>query len=288
MEGGSSIVEQYWAGVQQRLDAEVSVFAELVRHEGEKGRENEAALGRILSSFVPQRYGVGSGLLIDSHNRYGRQTDLVVFDQSDEPAVLAQTTQLLFPIENVLASIEVKTTLRKAEIYDCVEKQRSMLELQPTRPYPDESRHPLFVVLAYNGGVSPEKTKEHFLEADPDIRPDLVCVLGLGMLIGTAPQLSATQDEADLPAGLALLTDPDGKHVTVKGKPQRRDMMHPHEGRLYPIVRHGDGSCLADRARALLLFAESLVSLLAEKQDRPGPALSGYITPSMRSLAPVR
>lgn len=38
------IVEQYWTGVLQRLDAEVAVFSKLVTHEGERGRENEAAI----------------------------------------------------------------------------------------------------------------------------------------------------------------------------------------------------------------------------------------------------
>ena len=73
-----SIVEQYWGGVLQRLEAEVNVFAQLVAHEGEKGRENEAVMARILEALVPQRYGIGSGLLIDTMNNYGNQTDIVV------------------------------------------------------------------------------------------------------------------------------------------------------------------------------------------------------------------
>jgi hypothetical protein len=121
-----SIVEQYWGGVLQRLEAEVNVFAQLVAHEGEKGRENEAVMARILEALVPQRYGIGSGLLIDTKNNYGNQTDIVVYDQSDEPAVLAQTTQLLFPMESVLACIEVKTTLRDGDVKDCLKKAKNM------------------------------------------------------------------------------------------------------------------------------------------------------------------
>ena len=43
-----STIQEYWAGVLQRLEAEVSIFARLVLHHGERGRGNEAALGRVL------------------------------------------------------------------------------------------------------------------------------------------------------------------------------------------------------------------------------------------------
>ena len=80
-----SIVEEYSAGVLQRLNAEVYVFAQLVTHEGERGRENEAVIARILQALVPQRYGIGSGLLIDTVDQYSRQTDIIVYEQSDDP-----------------------------------------------------------------------------------------------------------------------------------------------------------------------------------------------------------
>lgn len=284
MRSSPSIIGQYWAGVQQRLEAEVAVFSELVRHEGERGRENEAALGRILGSFIPRRYGVGSGLLIDSHDHYSRQTDLVVFDQSDEPSALAQTTQLLFPVESVLASIEVKTTLRKEDVEDCVEKHRSMLSLKPARSHPNGSTHPLFIVLAYDAGISPRKIVQHFQTAGGDTQPDLICVLGPGLVLGTARQLDNGED-GDLAGGLALLKDSEGIYVTAD--PAGPEMTGTYDGRSYPIVNYGGVNHLADRARALLLFVEALVALLAEMHSRRPPALSDYITPEMRDLVPL-
>lgn len=286
MSSGGSIIEQYWAGVQQRLEAEVAVFAELVQHEGERGRENEAALGRILNSFIPHRYGVGTGLLIDSDNQYSRQTDLVIFDRSDEPAALAQTTQLLFPIENVLAAIEVKTTLRKADIEDCTQKQTGMLNLRPARKHPNSTTHPIFVVLAYTTGPLPKTILRHFQTNAQVVAPDLVCILEPGLLLGTAPHLSATRDDHDLASGLALLRDDNGDYVDANA--DGPDMIASYNGHQYPIVKYGDRHVLVDRSRALLLFVESLVCLLADKQTRPTPAISNYITDEMRYLAPVQ
>ena len=128
------VVEEYWAGVVRRLQAEVDVFARLVQHHGEQGRENEAALARILEAFVPRRLGVGTGMVIDRFDRYARQADIVLFEQVDEPAVLAQTTQLIYPVESVRASIEVKTRLRSDDIRDCLRKRASLQELQKSQP----------------------------------------------------------------------------------------------------------------------------------------------------------
>jgi hypothetical protein len=192
---------------------------------------------------------------------------------------------LLFPVESVLASIEVKTTLRKEDIDDCVEKQQSMLELDPARPYPDQSSHPLFVILAYAAGSAPETIAKNFRAASGVAKPDLLCVLRSGLLLGTAPQLVAAGSQDDLPAGLALVRDVDGSYA--RGTPSGPEMMSQHAGRSYPIVKYEGASHLADSARTLLLFVEALVSLLAEKQARRAPALSHYITPEMRSLAPL-
>jgi hypothetical protein len=276
-----SIVEEYWAGVLQRLNAEVHVFAQLVTHEGERGRENEAVIARILQALVPQRYGIGSGLLIDTANQYSRQTDIVVYEQSDEPAVLAQTTQLLFPIESVLACIEVKTTLRADDVADCLAKARHMRTLRPARRYPDGSTHPLFAVLAYRAGQQPATLAKKFHTAQADERPDLVCIVEQGLLAGADGSIR-NGSQAMLDSSLVLLVD-GGE--PIEGKPTGRDMRQVHRGRQFPIVRYGERLLLVEPSRGLLLFVEALVRRLAEKQARPVPVISHYVNEQMRELA---
>src|SRR5438132_165434 len=113
-----SIIEEYWAGVVARLQAEVDVFARLVNHSGEMGREHEVALQRLLEGFLPTQYGLGTGQLIDAQDGYSQQTDIVIFDQHTHPRVLSQTTPLLFPVETVYACIEVKALMRTQDIDD--------------------------------------------------------------------------------------------------------------------------------------------------------------------------
>ena len=88
----------------------------LVPHHGEQGRANELTLSRLLESLLPSNVSVGSGIIFDSAGRASGQTDLILYDASSQPRFLAQTTQFLFPVETVLAAIEVKTTLDDEEL----------------------------------------------------------------------------------------------------------------------------------------------------------------------------
>jgi hypothetical protein len=201
-----SVVQEYWTGVLQRLQAEVDVFSRLIRHQGERGRENEVALGRLLTALVPQRFGVGTGMLIDSRDSYSRQMDIIIYERVDEPTLLAQTTQLLYPVENVLACVEVKTTLYANTIDEFIRNKRSVKSLVPVQAYPSGASHPIYVVLAYKTNISPQKMNEKLMAADPEDWPDLLCVLEHGILGGIGTSLRSAPSRG-LSLGLALLRD---------------------------------------------------------------------------------
>ncbi|HWC47459.1 MAG TPA: DUF6602 domain-containing protein [Solirubrobacterales bacterium] len=271
-----SALEQYWAGVLQRLRAEVDVFARLVRHMGERGRLNELALAHLLEGFVPERVGVGSGLLIDSEDQQSQQTDVVLFDQGNQPRVMAQTTQVLFPVEVVLGCVEVKTSLGSGEVSDCLGKAKSLRELKPVPEFPGT---PPFAVLAYNAGLSPEGFVASFAR-DPDNRPELLCVLENGLVAG-GPGILSQADEWQAGLCLAQAKQEDRcELLTVDGSEERVE----HEGHLATVVDHGGVCYVADPGRALLLFAEALARLVAQRSGTPSPAITHYLGDQTRDL----
>ena len=71
---------------------------------------------RILAAFLPTRYAVGSGFVIDSFGGRSRQVDLVVFDELYSSKLFKTFSQVLFPVETVFACIEVKTTIDKVRL----------------------------------------------------------------------------------------------------------------------------------------------------------------------------
>jgi hypothetical protein len=205
-----------------------------------------------------------------------------VYDQSDEPAVLAQTTQLLFPMESVLACVEVKTTLRGPDLTDCFTKAANMrTELEAARAHPDGAKHPLFVVLAYRADRKPQTIISKLMDADDIRRPDLLCVVEQGILAGAEGSIRVGSD-ARLDAGLALLLQ---NGLPIEGEPTGPEMRQVHEGRQYPLVQYGDDLVLVQPSRALLLFVEAIVRRLAERQRRPLPVISYYVNTAMRELA---
>jgi hypothetical protein len=274
-----AVVEEYWTGVVQRLQAEVDVFAKLIKHNATQGQENEAALSRVLRSFIPRRLGIGSGMVIDRFDNYARQADVLLFEQSNEPTILAQTTQLLHPVESVRASIEVKTRLSTKDIADCLVKRKSLFDLKPAVKNPDGSTHPLFVMLAYDSIVAPASIAKRFNDASDDERPDLYCILEPGIIGGRRGVIPGSSD--DYMTGIALLREKDdsGRRVgapVVVGDDVVDDSVL-EDGHPYPVVPHNQTRCLGEPARALLLFVEALSRMLAEQQNSPLPILSYYL-----------
>lgn len=277
-----AVVEQYWSGVLRRLQAEVEVFNELICHAGEKGRANELTLSSMVSRLVPQKYAVGTGLLIDSFDAASSQMDLIIFNRTDEPALLAQSSHLLFPVENVRLCVEVKTTIDKEEIEDAARKCASVRALRPV-----ERPHPFFALVGYSSDLRVETTAKHLREIGRDI--DLVCILRDGIVAGSSALFSAPQaaSEPNYMVGWATLPA-EVQDVALSGQSeaeQRRPRTAVlYGGNLYPVVRRGPRDrTVTDPARALLLFCDAMLRLLGTRDD-VAPTLSHYITDDARSL----
>ena len=243
---------------------------------------NELALARLLESFVPQGTGVGTGVLIDREDRQSRQTDVLLFDQGRQPQIMAQTTQVLFPVEVCLASIEVKTTLTRAGVRDCAEKRESLHQLAPTTTDAVGESHPPFVLLAYGAGIGPEQCRDVLLES-PDHRPDLLCVLDLGLVGGAPGALDPSQTEWT--AGLALHSTSESDNAPEWMAVEPGEGRTEVGGRSVPVVGLGDCYYAADPGRALLIFADALARFVAARAGYPSPVLSAYLTARARAVA---
>ena len=277
-----SVIEEYWGGVLRRLRAEVDVFAKLVQHMGERGRISELALARLLEGFVPERIGVSTGVLFDSADRQSPQTDVVLFDRANQPAVMAHTTQVLYPIEVATACVEVKTKLGSTEIADCLKKRRRLHELSPTTGTGAPTGHPPFIVLSYDCGLAnPQAIIESFAR-EPDHLPDLLCVLDIGLIGGRSGTLSSSHGGWSSGLAFAQQEAADGTWALIAANPA--DERVDFHGQRVAVVDHGGGHYVADPGRALLLFADALARMVAERVGAPEPVLRRYLTGRVRDL----
>ncbi len=127
---GQNLIQSYYSGVLLRLRSEIDLLNAIIPHNATKGAENEESLRNVIRSFIPQRYSVGAGIIIDSFGHRSRQIDIVIYDSQTYPALFSSTSTVLFPVETVIAAIEVKTFFDGAKLKDVVENCRSVRSLK--------------------------------------------------------------------------------------------------------------------------------------------------------------
>src|SRR6185295_12972960 len=92
-------------GSQMLVDFEN--FQSEIKHMGERGNEREANLQLLLEAYLPKRYAIGKGEIVDSDGMVSRQCDLIVYDAFNSPLLLSGKDYRVFPAESVYGVIEV-------------------------------------------------------------------------------------------------------------------------------------------------------------------------------------
>ncbi|WP_327370367.1 DUF6602 domain-containing protein [Streptomyces sp. NBC_01217] len=283
----SKVVEEYWSGVARRLQEEVDTFNKLIGHAGEQGRENELSLVRLIENLLPSTVGVGSGMVIDSHGNYSKQMDILIYDVSSQPSIMAQTNQVIFPVECVLLAIEVKTTLTEEELRDCVAKRKSLRNLSPG----NDGEAPCLAVMAYHAdGMAPTVTK-NILSHDVTDRPELICVVEPGIIAGSK-RLVYRDDCDDFIVGVAGLHEMDRTGTRTSGNFQRPTEVETQAhilraGSSYPVARLGlsrKDRVIGEPGRALLIFCAAIMDMLTSVSNLPQSVINYYLQDPAREL----
>ncbi|MFD5326109.1 DUF6602 domain-containing protein [Streptomyces sp. NPDC127092] len=276
----SKIVEQYWSGVARRLQEEVDTFNKLIGHAGEQGRENELSLVRLMENLLPASVGVGSGMIIDSFGGVSKQTDIIIYSSASQPSILAQTTQAIYPVENVLMTIEVKTTLDEDELADCAAKAVKQRGLRSAAG----SDAPPMMVLAYNATSMLSTVAEQLRKVEEPGRADALCVVNPGILAG-ASLPGSPGGNGNYAIGLAALHSLDvsgGRESKSWQRPEssERGRVALRGGIPYPVGRTSMKAAdriIGEPGRALLLFCSIILVELSKRAGLPEPTLHHYL-----------
>ncbi len=196
------MLEQFFSGILTQLQAEIDLINSIVPHNVTKGSLNEASFRKIVESFIPSRYDIGSGIVIDSHGNKSNQIDLIIFDKFFSSKLFRTYSQVIYPVETVFACIEIKTKLDKAELEEVAKENINIANLKhysnfintirPSKTVPKaidftehETRPPLTFLLAYHTStVNPLTVKRWFEEnSNKKFLPDLTLFLDLGMAV---------------------------------------------------------------------------------------------------------
>lgn len=103
-----------------------------IRHGSTKGSGTEASWRDLLGNYLPKRYSVTNGLVVDATGQTSDAIDIIIFDQQYSPFLLRSEDSVVVPAESVYAVLEVKQELSRDTIAYAQGKAASVRRLQRT------------------------------------------------------------------------------------------------------------------------------------------------------------
>jgi hypothetical protein len=176
-----------------RRAKELFTMTASLHHAGEKGTWREAFVGELLRPLLPAHLAVGSGIDIDAYGNESKQTDVIVHDLRRLRPILAAESRGIYPIDSVLAVMEIKSKLVASDYQQIADASACFQAQTPTNPsglriaisgtLPGAAtKYPMVAVLAYQADCDRDEV-ERLLEQAPagNGRVALIGVLDKGV-----------------------------------------------------------------------------------------------------------
>lgn len=126
---GSEYGSRDWLDRLERQLQEQYQLAGQLAHGASIGSAREKFLSIALKSILPPAVHLGSGMIVDARGRHSRQIDIIIYDPRFPVLEIVDGFGTYF-VEGVIAAIEVKSRLWKADLFEALENCRSILNLQ--------------------------------------------------------------------------------------------------------------------------------------------------------------
>jgi len=170
---------------QRTLEAKINAAQSTITHDTTMGNVIESQwIGDFLQRYLPDRYAVGSGIIINSEGKTSEQIDIVIHDNQYTPNLLSNGTHQFVPAESVYAIIEVKPEIDKANLIYAGKKAESVRRLTRTS-----------IGIRHAGGRYPPKVLHHIIAGIVSVKAGWASGFGetfktnLKPLLGTDQQI---------------------------------------------------------------------------------------------------
>jgi hypothetical protein len=152
------LVVDWFDRLESVLEAEATLSG-LLSHGSTVGQAREFLVTRVLRTILPASVHVGCGKVIDSKGNCSRQTDIIIYDPRF-PLMEVEGGGLYF-VEGVLATIEVKSTIDRAELEASLENCRAVLALAINGEHPEEAAARI-AFYAEKGSITQREAEQRF------------------------------------------------------------------------------------------------------------------------------
>jgi len=117
---------------QEEMLSALSANRRVMPHEGEKGAAAELRWRDMLAAYLPRRYSVSTGFVLDHKNDFSGQIDVIIHDAQYSPFLFQAGTSCFVPAESVYAVFDAKQDITKQTLKQTGEKVASVRALKRT------------------------------------------------------------------------------------------------------------------------------------------------------------
>ena len=122
-----TLIKKYSTFVIKDFIQRANTLKEL-KHELTKGELKELFVSRVLRSFLPSQFDIGSGIVVNAVSEQSRQTDILIYDNRILPPFIKEQVVGVYPAVSVIATVEIKTTLDGGELGKAEEAAKTLRE----------------------------------------------------------------------------------------------------------------------------------------------------------------
>ena len=198
--GIHSLTETY-SVMQEKMLASLKCSGTAFSHSTQKGNASEADWIAFLQTYLPKRYAVTKGKVIDYTGRQSEQIDIIIYDAQYTHIVFnSASNEPLVTAESVYAAIEVKQTLNAFNIQYAGEKGASVRKLNRTSApiihaggsHPPKELHNILTGLfttksGWSASNTQSKALEYMMKLDGKRNLDIICSLSGQTLVADRP-----------------------------------------------------------------------------------------------------
>lgn len=205
-------IEAAFADQEEEMASTLRRGRRITKQPGIVGDATEAGWKAMLCNFLPGRYGVVSGKVVDSKGHQSEQIDVIVHDTFYSPLMFTIGADRFVPVESVYAVFEIKQTLNKGHLDAAAQKAESVRRLYRTSAEipnhfdigvsKDLSRFPILAGLLTSESEwavpFDDILRAHLELQSPDQAVDLGCALGAGAFDAGRERLVTDRSLTDL------------------------------------------------------------------------------------------
>lgn len=125
-------IQKLFAALDEEMRLKLSSKIDEIYHPTVKGTEIELNWIGLLRNYLPERYKVDSGIVVDHEGSISEQIDIIIYDRHFTPFIFRGENIVYIPAEGVYAVFEVRSKFDKANYDYAVKKLKSVKQLKRT------------------------------------------------------------------------------------------------------------------------------------------------------------